>query len=292
MGKAALKKKSRKPETETLNVKEFLKAQDISIDKELEEMMEEGGAGIEIGGRIGALNQSSKKGKKKEARRAAQAVEPEEAESDDGDLNSEEERELELYLEMMEQEKGEPSDDDEEQGDDELVERIYANQTTALLSRKADIAVGELPWIEQMTVTSTAATADAVPDVNDDLKRELAFYEQALYAATEGRRLVKAAGVPFSRPSDYFAEMVKSDDHMQKVRQKLLDEEKGILESEKAKKQRDLKKFGKQVQVEKLLERQKQKKDALDKVKGLRRKGLGDKLEESLDFDVEVGCGR
>jgi rRNA-processing protein EBP2 len=128
-------------------------------------------------------------------------------------------------------------------------------------------------------------TGASIPDANDDLRRELAFYEQGLEAANEARRKIKKAGIPFSRPSDYFAEMVKSDDHMIKVRQTLLDQETSILESEKAKKQRDLKKFGKQVQVEKLLERQKQKKQALDKVKDMRKNGAGD---QELDFEVEV----
>ena len=41
--------------------------------------------------------------------------------------------------------------------------------------------------------------------------------------------------------------------------------------SEAAKKQRDLKKFGKQVQVEKLKEREKEKRTMLEKVKALKR---------------------
>ena len=41
--------------------------------------------------------------------------------------------------------------------------------------------------------------------------------------------------------------------------------------SVEAKKQRDLKKFGKQVQVERLKEREKQKRTMLEKVKALKR---------------------
>merc|ERR1712223_2317580 len=48
--------------------------------------------------------------------------------------------------------------------------------------------------------------------------------------------------VPTERPEDYFAEMVKSDVHMQKVRKKLLEKKDGIEASEKAKRQRELKK--------------------------------------------------
>lgn len=73
----------------------------------------------------------------------------------------------------------------------------------------------DLPWIETMAVTSTEPIE--LEDVHDDLKRELAFYQQALEAANIGREKVKAAGIPFTRPDDYFAEMVKSDEHMEKV---------------------------------------------------------------------------
>lgn len=58
---------------------------------------------------------------------------------------------------------------------------------------------------------------------------------------------------------------------MERVRQRLLDESAGIKASEEAKKQRELKKFGKKVQVEKQLERQKSKKELNERIKGLKR---------------------
>lgn len=177
----------------------------------------------------------------------------------------------------------ESEDEDEEDNQEEHV-IVYANQTQALLARLDDLKVTGLDWMEQMAISHVGVTADQIPDVNDDLKRELAFYEQALEAANIAREKILKSGTPFSRPPDYFAEMVKTDLHMEKIRQKLLDEERGIMESEKAKKQRDLKKFGKKVQVEKLVERQKTKKDALEKVKGMRRKGIA----PDEDFDVDA----
>jgi rRNA-processing protein EBP2 len=50
-----------------------------------------------------------------------------------------------------------------------------------------------------------------------------------------------------------------------------LDESASIKASEDAKRQRQLKKFGKKVQVEKQLERQKQKTEMLEKIKLLKR---------------------
>lgn len=58
---------------------------------------------------------------------------------------------------------------------------------------------------------------------------------------------------------------------MERIRQKLLDEGAGIKKGEEARKQRDLKKFGKQVQVEKLKEREKSKKEMDERLKSLKR---------------------
>jgi rRNA-processing protein EBP2 len=75
----------------------------------------------------------------------------------------------------------------------------------------------DLPWIETMTVTSSKPIE---VDVEDDMARELAFYQQALEAVQIGRELIKKAGVDFARPEDYYAEMLKSDEHMAKVKKR------------------------------------------------------------------------
>ncbi|QRW06474.1 rRNA-processing protein ebp2 [Ceratobasidium sp. AG-Ba] len=127
----------------------------------------------------------------------------------------------------------------------------------------------DMPWTETLAFT-TSEPLD-IPNADDDLNRELAIYKQALSTANTARTKFLAAKLPFSRPSDYFAEMVKSDSHMERIRQRLLDERAGIQKSEVAKKQRELKKVGKQVQVEKLKEREKSKKEMNERVKGLKR---------------------
>ena len=58
---------------------------------------------------------------------------------------------------------------------------------------------------------------------------------------------------------------------MEKVKAKMVEEATAKKASAEARKLRDLKKFGKQVQVAKLQERQKAKKDTLDKIKALKR---------------------
>lgn len=111
----------------------------------------------------------------------------------------------------------------------------------------------------------------AIADVNDDLTRELAFYKQCLDAAIEARTMLKKEGIPFSRPTDYFAEMVKSDEHMGKIKSKMVDEAANKKAAGDARKQRDLKRFGKQIQVAKSQERDKAKKEMLDKINLLKR---------------------
>ncbi|KAI1335245.1 eukaryotic rRNA processing protein EBP2-domain-containing protein [Xylariaceae sp. FL0016] len=172
--------------------------------------------------------------------------------------------------------------DDADLQDDERAElravtrkRTTINNTSALLASLNRISIPtdkSVPFATHQTIAGAEPTAAGLEDAEDDLKRELAFYAQSLDAAKRARSLLKAEGVPFSRPTDYFAEMVKDDGHMERIKAKLVEEASAKKASAEARKQRDLKKFGKQVQVAKLQERAKAKRDTLDKIKTLKRK--------------------
>lgn len=167
--------------------------------------------------------------------------------------------------------------DDEDREDLVPHSRLTINNTSALLASLQRISIPTdkaVPFATHQTIVSSSDTADSIPDVSDDLQRELAFYTQCLEAARQGRTRLLAEGVPFSRPKDYFAEMVKEDAHMEKVKAKLVEEASAKKASSEARKQRDLKKFGKQVQVAKLQERQKAKRETLEKIKTLKRSKL------------------
>lgn len=58
---------------------------------------------------------------------------------------------------------------------------------------------------------------------------------------------------------------------MGKVKKKLIDEAAGRKAAAEARRQRDLKKFGKAVQVARLQERDKAKRDTLDRISALKR---------------------
>jgi rRNA-processing protein EBP2 len=191
-------------------------------------------------------------------------------EAEDGDQEEEDEEEDEEDIPVSDLEDL----DDEDKEDLIPHTRLTINNTAALQAALDRISIPtdkKAPFVSHQSVVSSVNTADSIPDVSDDLQRELAFYSQSLEAAKEGRKKLLAEGIPFSRPKDYFAEMIKEDAHMEKVKAKLVEEASAKKAAAEARKLRDLKKFGKQVQVAKLQERQKAKKETLEKIKTLKR---------------------
>jgi rRNA-processing protein EBP2 len=246
------------------------------------------------------VNGKPKKEKKGIMKKAAVVEEPEwetEGSEDDDDDDEDDGNTLARMLEDSDSASGSDDEDDEEDeaGEDEDEDqddiplsdieslasedkgdviphqRLTINNTAALTAalNRISLPYSKLAFSEHQSITSDLPTD--IPDVEDDLNRELAFYKQSLQAVNDARGKLKKEGVAFSRPVDYFAEMVKSDEHMGKIKQKLVDDAAGKKASAEARKQRDLKKFGKQVQVAKLQERAKEKKDTLEKINLLKR---------------------
>ncbi|KAI0529607.1 hypothetical protein KFK09_002161 [Dendrobium nobile] len=138
-----------------------------------------------------------------------------------------------------------------------------------LLEKLEEIAwPKDLEWIHKLTIVYDQAEEI---DVNDDLTRELAFYNQAVNGARNAFEKLQSMGIPFLRPPDFYAEMVKSDNHMLKIKSRLLVSKKKIEEAEERKKARESKKRAKEVQAQKLKEKAKRKKDEIDSVKKWRK---------------------
>lgn len=219
-----------------------------------------------------------------------------ESENDDDDDEDDEEEE-------GEDDEKDPEEDEEEAEDVPLSDvdldsdtdvvphsKLTINNIAAL---KESLVRIQLPWekhsfIEHQSVISAENTDAGIKDIYDDTERELAFYKQGLDAVKQGRSTLLKLKVPFSRPLDYFAEMVKSDEHMDKLKNKLLKEAADKKASEDAKKQRKLKKFGKQVQHETLQQRAKQKRETLDKIKSLKKKRSANELENDNEFQIAL----
>jgi len=182
-----------------------------------------------------------------------------------------------------EQESDVPLSDLEEEDLEDTIphQRLTINNGPALLASRNRVAVvpskasSKLAFSAHNSLVSPLPpSSTAIPDPNDDLTRELEFYRIAKEGALSARTLLLKEKIPFTRPSDYFAEMVKSDEHMGRVKKKMYDEAAGKKAAQEARKQRDAKKFGKAVQMSKEQERAKVKRETLDKIKELRKRKL------------------
>ncbi|CCC71955.1 hypothetical protein NCAS_0I02870 [Naumovozyma castellii] len=214
-----------------------------------------------------------------------------ESESDDEEEEEQEEKDEEEQDEEEEEEEDVPLSDVEFDSDADVVphHKLTVNNTKAM---KHALERVQLPWKkhsfqEHQTVTSATNTDEGIKDIYDDTERELAFYKQSLEAVQEARDELKRLKVPFKRPLDYFAEMVKNDEHMDKIKGKLVREASEKKAREDARKQRNLKKFGKQVQMATLQKRQLEKRDTLEKIKSLKKKRKDNVIGDS-DFNVGI----
>lgn len=129
-------------------------------------------------------------------------------------------------------------------------------------------------------------TPEEDPILND-FRREMIFHRQAQSAVVEGIKKLHALGVPTKRPDDYFAAMVKTDVHMQKVRSNLMAKQQGQAKSERIKQIREQRKIGKMMQRQARVQRDTEKRDMLDKIKKFRKGKL--KNLDFLDDDKKGG---
>jgi rRNA-processing protein EBP2 len=124
-------------------------------------------------------------------------------------------------------------DEEEEEEEDEVFQSIADNNATK--AKALRVVAGAIaaekkdwPWVETFDIipptplpfdvdpksagrTGADITAASPLGIHDDLQREVAFYDLALEAVIEAKLQCQKAGVPFTRPDDFFAEMVKTD---------------------------------------------------------------------------------
>jgi rRNA-processing protein EBP2 len=164
------------------------------------------------------------------------------------------------------------------------------------LESKLDDIYLDLPFRQKLAVVSSLSLNNVLmkEEVHDDLKRETAFYQQAQASVAIARQTLDRQKVPYLRPDDYYAEMVKSDGHMQRIRDSLLFEQKKMAAFEQRKKNQEQKKFGKQLQHEKQVAKAAEKRATLDAIKQIRkRRGQNDESGEmesnnGQQFDIQL----
>jgi len=172
----------------------------------------------------------------------------------------------------------------------EVVKRQPINNVTGL-NAKLDDFRKQLDWFERLDVTSERELEkgeSATDKREDDFKRECSFYRQAQLAVLEAIPKLHQQGVVTQRPNDYYAEMAKSDDHMKKVREKLVSVQAAKERSEMARKLRQERKFAVQIQRDVLKERQSEKKMLSEAVKK-HKKGFKDQLRDVLENRTSKG---
>lgn len=114
-------------------------------------------------------------------------------------------------------------------------------------------------------------------------------YAQAYAAVITARAEFERRGVPHMRPDDFFAEMLKSDAHMLRVRGKLLAEKERMEAVESRKKAQESRRFARQVQAEKERERVAERKAQTDAVTAWRKQR--GKTDGSSGGAVDRGAG-
>lgn len=159
------------------------------------------------------------------------------------------------------------------------IERLDFTNTPAPLAPELDVEIAEHARVRETRMKGTVKNFNLDEDpIHNDFKREMIFYRQAQQAVLDGYERLEKLERPTLRPDDYFAEMAKSDVHMQKVRKRLMNKKAGQEMSEKVKKIREIKKFGKRVQIEREQQKHKEKREMLEKVKQF-RKGKTDNID-------------
>ena len=92
-----------------------------------------------------------------------------------------------------------------------------------------DTESDDAAWLETLDIT---ASEPVELDDAEEGQRELAFYTQALAAVKSAQARLTKMDVPFARPDDYFAEMLKTDQHMAKVKLRLIKQQEAVFNAE------------------------------------------------------------
>ncbi len=101
-------------------------------------------------------------------------------------------------------------------------------------------------WMETLLVTNPEQI-DQTLNLDDDIKRELIFYNMTHHNTIEALKKLKANGEKINRPDDFFAEMIKSDKQMDKIKTKIVTEQVRIKKFEQKKDKMQNIKFAKAV---------------------------------------------
>jgi len=197
---------------------------------------------------------------------------------EDESLMSEEEENIKEDLRALEEER---------QGKISIEECVY--DEAGMLQKIEEIKLvipgnEEVPWIETLVLDTAKFELEKK---GDDLEREKAFYNIALKGAGEALVFLRQLEIPIDRPDDYFAEMIKTDDHMAKVKGALLKETETIKQAQLRTKKRIEQKYLKNSQSVQKAERNKEKQEEQEAIKKWRKLKKKNNMEDE-EFPEEL----
>ncbi|CAM9163275.1 unnamed protein product [Chrysoparadoxa australica] len=178
--------------------------------------------------------------------------------------------------------------------DKQLAAAVIFNKE-GLLQKVQECKNSSLGWGETLATCEFPLDLEKA-DAHDDLKREVAFYKCALLAVKRSKQLLAEEAIPYKRPDDFLAEMIKSDEHMAKIKDKLIFEQKKMEAFDQRKQSHEQRKFAKELKQRKAKEKATKKAEALGAVEQWKREskkrgGAGAPLPDNDGLD-EVLSGR
>ena len=134
----------------------------------------------------------------------------------------------------------------------------------------------KIDFLERNTVISKIESdnvVEPVPETNisNEVINEVKIYNTALENTKKAINWCLKSDIKIHRPTDFYAEMFKSDAHMEKVKGKLENKKNSLIKRERERLNKKQKKFQKQLRHKKNLDAAKEKKknlEAIDKWKG------------------------
>jgi len=186
-------------------------------------------------------------------------------------------------------------DEDEEEKKAEKDSKLNINsKAISVVATELNSVYSMMPWAETFVIVPSTPLpfrenrdSKTNPlDIHDDLKREVAFYNAALEAVNLARTKFRKGGIPFARPDDFFAEMVKTDEHMASVKDRLIFENKKIEAVAQRKSNKEQKLRAKESHADRLAEKAKRRRDHFQEVEDWANsaaKNRGGVLREDVD---------
>ncbi|KAK9172174.1 Eukaryotic rRNA processing protein EBP2 family protein [Cryptosporidium meleagridis] len=167
---------------------------------------------------------------------------------------------------------------------DRVLDEEGIKRKISALDYGTQLGMKNVPFIETLTIVDKVGNEEKI-DYKDNTKRESYFYSNTLRNVKKGCEILGKMNISWNRPDDMLAEMLKTDQHMKKIKMDLLKQEQKIKAVELKKQKYIEKKFTKKIQVEKKKLRKQETKKNLREIENWKKSDHKNSasIEESFD---------